>query len=117
MYSQDKIDIALQIYHQCGFVTNPIRMLGYPGRKTLYVWIENEGALKVPLEALGLPQYRRISAQPSRRGQNERDPSLLPTREKRKMCVRGNRLQPVEYLSLAEKISLIIPPARGCLDV
>ena len=26
MYSQDKTDIALQVYHQCGSVTNTIRM-------------------------------------------------------------------------------------------
>ncbi|MCI8403236.1 MAG: helix-turn-helix domain-containing protein, partial [Lachnospiraceae bacterium] len=28
MYSQDKINIALQVYHQCGSVTNTIRVLG-----------------------------------------------------------------------------------------
>lgn len=28
MYSQDKIDIALQVYHQCGSVTETIRILG-----------------------------------------------------------------------------------------
>ncbi len=27
MYSQDKINIALQVYHQCSSVTNTIRML------------------------------------------------------------------------------------------
>lgn len=47
MYSQDKIDIALQVYHQCGSVTNTIRMLGYPTRRALYTWIENEGTPKV----------------------------------------------------------------------
>lgn len=44
MYSQDKINIALQVYHQCGSVTNTIRMLGYPTRRALYTWIENGGA-------------------------------------------------------------------------
>jgi len=48
MYSQDKIDIALQVYHQCGYVTNTIRMLGYPTRRALYTWIENEGVQKPP---------------------------------------------------------------------
>ena len=48
MYSQDKINIALQVYHQCGSVTNTIRMLGYPTRRALYTWIENEGVQKTP---------------------------------------------------------------------
>ena len=52
MYSQDKIDIALQVYHQCGYVTNTIRMLGYPTRRALYTWIENEGVQKPPRKAL-----------------------------------------------------------------
>lgn len=46
MYSQDKIDIALQVYHQCGSVTETIRVLGYPTRRALYTWIENEGMPK-----------------------------------------------------------------------
>ena len=41
MYSQDKIDIARQVYHQCGSVTETIRVLGYPTRRALYTWIEN----------------------------------------------------------------------------
>ncbi len=52
MYSQDKINIALQVYHQCGSVTNTIRMLGYPTRRALYAWIENEGILKAPRKPL-----------------------------------------------------------------
>ena len=52
MYSQDKIDTALQVYHQCGSVTNTIRMLGYPTRRALYTWIENEGVQKPPRKAL-----------------------------------------------------------------
>ena len=48
MYSQDKIDIALQVYHQCGSVTETIRVLGYPARRALYTWIENEGMPKSP---------------------------------------------------------------------
>lgn len=52
MYSQDKINIALQVYHQCGSVTNTIRMLGYPTRRALYTWIENEGAQKPPRKTL-----------------------------------------------------------------
>ena len=45
MYSQDKINIALQVYHQCGSVTDAIRMLGYPTRRALYTWIESEDIL------------------------------------------------------------------------
>ena len=52
MYSQDKINIALQVYHQCGSVTNTIRMLGYPTRRALYTWIENEGVQKTPRKVL-----------------------------------------------------------------
>lgn len=52
MYSQDKIDIALQVYHQCGPVTNTIRILGYPTRRALYTWIENEGVQKPPRKTL-----------------------------------------------------------------
>ena len=44
--------IALQVYHQCGSVTNTIRMLGYPTRRALYTWIENEGVQKPPRKAL-----------------------------------------------------------------
>lgn len=52
MYSQDKINIALQVYHQCGSVTDAIRMLGYPTRRALYTWIENEGIPKAPRKPL-----------------------------------------------------------------
>lgn len=52
MYSQDKINIALQVYHQCGSVTNTIRMLGYPTRRALYTWIENESVQKPPRKVL-----------------------------------------------------------------
>ena len=44
--------IALQVYHQCGSVTNTIRMLGYPTRRALYTWIDNEGVQKPPRKAL-----------------------------------------------------------------
>ena len=52
MYSRDKTNIALQVYHQCGPVTNTIRMLGYPTRRALYTWIENEGVQKTPRKVL-----------------------------------------------------------------
>ena len=46
MYSQDKINIALQVYHQRESVPETIRVLGYPTRRALYTWIGNEGILK-----------------------------------------------------------------------
>ena len=46
MYSQDKINVALKVYHQCGSVTTTIRVLGYPTRRALYTWIANEGGSK-----------------------------------------------------------------------
>ena len=52
MYSQDKIDIALQVYHQCGSVTETTRVLGYPARRVLYTWIGNEGLPQPPRKEL-----------------------------------------------------------------
>lgn len=52
MYSQDKIDIALQVYHQCGSVTETIRLLGYPTRRSLYTWLGNEGIPSPPRKEL-----------------------------------------------------------------
>ncbi len=52
MYSQDKINIALQVYHQCSSVTNTIRMLGYLTRRAFYTWIENEGVQKMSRKVL-----------------------------------------------------------------
>lgn len=46
MYSQEKIDVALKVYHQCGSVTTATRILGYPTRRALYTWIAKEGAAK-----------------------------------------------------------------------
>jgi hypothetical protein len=46
MYSQDKIDVALKVFHQCGSVTATIQVLGYPSRRALYTWIANEGSAK-----------------------------------------------------------------------
>lgn len=62
MYSQDKIDIALKVYHQCGSVTTTIRVLGYPTRRTLYTWITNEEAVKPerkPLKRINTAEHPR----------------------------------------------------------
>lgn len=42
MYSQEEVNIALNLYHQFGSVTKTVRILGYPARKILYQWISNE---------------------------------------------------------------------------
>lgn len=52
MYSQDKINIALKLYHQCGSVSETIRVLGYPTRQALYTWIRNEHSIKPLRKAL-----------------------------------------------------------------
>lgn len=42
MYSKEQKDMALQVYHQTGSVTETIRILGYPTRRNLYTWIAVE---------------------------------------------------------------------------
>ena len=62
MYSQDKINVALKVYHQCGSVTTTIRVLGYPTRRALYTWIANEGAAKPerkPLKLMNTAEHPR----------------------------------------------------------
>ena len=62
MYSQDKIDVALKIYHQCGSVTTTIRVLGYSTRRALYTWIANEGSVKPerkPLKLVNTAEHPR----------------------------------------------------------
>lgn len=54
MYSQDKINVALKVYHQCGSVTSTIRVLGYPTRRALYTWIASEGAARPARKPLKL---------------------------------------------------------------
>lgn len=62
MYSQDKIEAALKVYHQCGSATTTNRVLGYPTRRAFYTWIANEGAVKSerkPLELTNTPEHPR----------------------------------------------------------
>ena len=62
MYSQDKIDVALKVFHQCGSVTTTIRLLGYPTRRALYTWIANEGSAKSvrkPLKLVNTAEHPR----------------------------------------------------------
>lgn len=46
MFSHEEVNAALKMYHQCGSVTKTIRIMGYPTRRALYWWIENEGKEK-----------------------------------------------------------------------
>ena len=62
MYSQDKIDVALKAFHQCGSVTTTIRILGYPTRRALYTWIAKEGSVKSkrkPLKLVNTAEHPR----------------------------------------------------------
>lgn len=65
MYSQDKIDVALKVYHQCESVTTTIRVLGYPTRRALYMWITNEGAVKPERKSLKLVNMAEHPRNPS----------------------------------------------------
>ena len=62
MYSQDKIYVALKVYHQCGSVAATVRILGYPTRRALYTWIANEGTAKPerkPLKNINTAKHPR----------------------------------------------------------
>lgn len=65
MYSQDKIDVTLKVYHQCGFVTTTIQVLGYPTRRALYTWIANEGVVKPEQKSLKLMNTAEHPRNPS----------------------------------------------------
>ncbi len=65
MYSQDKINVALKVYHQCGSVTTTIQVLGYPTRRALYTWIANEGAAKPERKPLKLTNTAEHPRNPS----------------------------------------------------
>ena len=46
------MDIALQVYHQYGSVTNTLRMLSDPTGKALSTWMKSKGIQKPPRTAL-----------------------------------------------------------------
>jgi putative transposase len=54
MYSQEKISIALNLYHQFGSATKTVQVLGYPTRQALYQWIRNEVKPRKQRKALEL---------------------------------------------------------------
>lgn len=58
MYSQEKKEVALKVFHQTNSVTETIRILGYPTRKQLYNWIADENAppkVRKPLPRIANP--------------------------------------------------------------
>ena len=54
MYSQEKKEVALKIFHQTESVSETIRILGYPTRRQLYNWIATENL--PPKERKPLPR-------------------------------------------------------------
>lgn len=54
MYFQEKVDIALKLYHQCGSVTKTVQTLEYPTKKALYGWIYDESKPKKQRKVLEL---------------------------------------------------------------
>lgn len=54
MYSKEKKEIALKLFHQTDSISETIRILGYPTRTQLYKWIAAENAL--PKERKQLPR-------------------------------------------------------------
>ena len=42
VYSYEKKSIALKVFHQTNSVSETIRILGYPTRRQLYSWIDDE---------------------------------------------------------------------------
>lgn len=75
MYSQDKIDVALKVFHQCESVTTTIRVLSYPTRRAFYTWIANEGSVKSerkPLKLVNTAEYpRNPPVERAWKGENE----------------------------------------------
>jgi len=58
MYSLEKKEVALKVFHQTNSVTETIRILGYPTRKQLYNWIAIENAppkVRKPLPRIANP--------------------------------------------------------------
>ena len=65
MFSQEEVNAALKMYHQCGSVTKTIRIMGYPTRRALYWWIENEGKEKPPRKEMNTTNTEEHPRNPS----------------------------------------------------
>lgn len=62
MYSKEKIEKALKVYHTTKSVGKTIQILGYPTRRQLYSWINNEG--KVAPDRKQLPKFNNPADHP-----------------------------------------------------
>ena len=62
MYSKTKIEEALKVYHTTKSVSKTIQKLGYPTRRQLYSWINNEG--KLPMNRKKLPRVNNPTNHP-----------------------------------------------------
>ncbi|MEL7622190.1 MAG: IS3 family transposase [Clostridiales bacterium] len=65
MYTRRQMNEALNLYHQCGSVTETIQKLGYPARRTLYIWIDDEDTPREPRKtptanAVSSPRYASL---------------------------------------------------------
>ncbi len=65
MFSQEEINAALKMYHQCGSATKTIGVLGCPTRRTMYWWIENEGKKKSPREEISISNKAKHPRNPA----------------------------------------------------
>lgn len=77
MFSQEEVNAALKMYHQCGSVTKNIRIMGYPTRRALYWWIENEGKEKPPRKEMNTTNTEERPPKPFNQFKNGCDSSLL----------------------------------------
>lgn len=62
MYSQEQKVTALAVFHQTNSVSETIRILGYPTKKQLYIWIATENMVK--RERKQLPQFANPTEHP-----------------------------------------------------
>lgn len=62
MYSKEKKEVALKVYHQTTSVSETIRILGYPTRRQLYSWISTENS--IPKERKVLPRITNPPGHP-----------------------------------------------------
>ena len=105
MYSYEKKSIALKVFHQTNSVSETIRILGYPTRRQLYSWIDDENLPSK--ERKPLP---RIANSPEHPRNPPLDVKLDAIKRcfehgEYKMCIRRYRLQQSQYLSMAEAVS------------
>lgn len=104
MYREDQIKAALELYHQCGSVTKTIRLLGYPSRRALYGWINNEGKPKEQRKKSKLIHTKEHPLNPSVEVKIDALRRCFEWREC-KISSRRYRLYKIQYFCLAKKVS------------